>query len=330
MIGPIQFSPWLRTMVWGGNKISKYKKLQQVLDGIGESWEISAVDGHESVVAEGVLQGRNLPELVEEFKGNLVGNKIYAQYGNQFPLLIKIIDAQNDLSIQVHPNDELATKFHGEGFFGKTEMWYVIDAEPGAFLYSGLKQSITREEYRKRIAEGSICEVLAKHEVKPGDVFFIPAGRVHAICSGIVLAEVQQTSDLTYRIFDYNRKGLDGKPRELHTEKAAEAIDYNVYSNYKTSYSQEVNTSNDVLTCPFFTIQNVITCQPLERQLKSKDSFVVCMAIEGDSRIRIKDSEEEILLQEGSSCLIPACDADYEIIPSQPGQRIKMLEAFIN
>ena len=312
MIGPIKFTPWLRTMVWGGSRISKYKQLDKISDGIGESWEISAVEGHESVVEEGKFKGKALPDLVMEYKEQLVGHRVYATYGDRFPLLIKLIDAQQDLSIQVHPNDELARELHGEGQFGKTEMWYVIDAAPGAFLYSGMRSLITPEEYRRRVADGTICEVLAKHKVKAGDVFFIPAGRVHAICSGILLAEVQQTSDWTYRIFDYNRLGLNNKPRELHTENAAKAIDFRI-QEYRTCYEDKLNELNDVLTCPYFSIKVIDASEAKHLDMSACDSFVVLMALEGSCRVVTHGGE--LTMKTGESCLIPACETVFDVVP---------------
>jgi len=310
-------------MVWGGNKISHYKKLTKEVDNIGESWEISAVEGHESIVQEGQFRGKSLPELVKIFKGRLVGERVYASYGDRFPLLIKIIDAQSDLSIQVHPDDILANELHGKGQFGKTEMWYVINAEPGSFLYSGMKENLTQEEYKRRVSDGTICDVLAKHEVKPGDVFFIPAGRVHAICSGILLAEVQQTSDLTYRIYDYGRLGLDGKPRELHTEKAAKAIDFRVQDNYRTNYDKQMGQLNRIIKCPYFTIYNYEAIEPKRLDMKLVDSFVVLMALSGECIV--STIEGSLTLKVGESCLIPACEAVFDIVPQK--QKVKILIA---
>ena len=228
MLYPLKFHPVLRTMVWGGDRIAAYKGIETDQPSIGESWEVSAYPGMESVVAEGALAGRTLSSLVEEYRGKLVGEPVYARCGDEFPLLVKFIDARADLSIQVHPDDAMARRVHGEQN-GKTEMWYVMDSAPDAHLYSGITRPFTPEEYERLIAEDRIVDVLADHPVKEGDVFFLPAGRIHAICAGTFLAEIQQTSDLTYRIYDYNRPGLDGKPRPLHTDKAKEAIDYKVY-----------------------------------------------------------------------------------------------------
>ena len=212
---PLKFKPWLRTMVWGGEKIAKFKEIFTTINRIGESWEISAVEGHVSVVANGPLAGKSLTELMHMFKSRLVGKKVWHDTGDEFPLLIKFIDAKDDLSIQVHPGDELAARTN-PGMKGKTEMWYVVGADKGAHLLSGLTQEISPEEYEDRVRDHTITDVLARHDIAPGDVFFLPAGRIHAICAGSFVAEIQQTSDLTYRIYDYGRLGLDGKPRDLH------------------------------------------------------------------------------------------------------------------
>ena len=225
---PLKFQPIFKTMVWGGEKIAPYKGIKTTQEKIGESWELSGVKGNVSIAENGNLRGKSIEELIDTYKGELVGRKIYEEYGNKFPLLIKFIDAQKDLSIQVHPNDEMAQRIYGRGAKGKTEMWYVIDAEKDAFLYSGLKKEITPQEYEKLIADNKITDVLEKHKIKAGDVFFLPAGRIHAIGAGAFITEIQQTSDITYRIYDYGRLGLDGKPRELHTQLAKEAIDYKV------------------------------------------------------------------------------------------------------
>ena len=211
---------------------------------------------------------------------------------------------------------------------GKTEMWYVIKADEGAHLYAGFKQEITSEEYQQRIADGSITEVLADHKVKAGDVFYLPAGRVHAICGGILLAEVQQSSDVTYRIFDYNRPGMDGKPRELHTELAAKALDYHVEANYRTEYNSESDKAVHIIDTPYFDVRVMDIAKPFHRNLLKYDSFVISMCIEGDCKIRVRSTGEEVLLQEGHSTLIPAAIADYDVIPQKGNTRL--LDAYID
>ena len=305
MLYPIIFEPIFRQMVWGGEKIPAYKGVKADVDHIGESWEISAYGDKVSVVANGPLAGRDLNSLVKEFKGELVGKHIYADNGDEFPLLIKFIDALNDLSIQVHPNDSMAERVHGPGNKGKTEMWYVISADPGAALYCGLKQAITPDDYTRMVADGSITDALQRYEVHPGDVFFLPPGRIHSICSGCFLAEIQETSDLTYRIWDYGRLGLDGKPRQLHTELAREAIDYKVYpEGYKTSYKHAQDREVVLVNCPFFTTSLYDLTRPLKKSLKGIDSFMVVMVLEGNGTLECMGHTQE--LRQGTTILIPA------------------------
>lgn len=221
---PLKFEPILKQTLWGGDKIIPFKHLNDTLANVGESWEVSAVEGSESIVANGADKGLTLPDMVRKYKEDLVGEANYARFGNKFPLLIKFIDAKLDLSIQVHPGDELAKKRHNS--FGKNEMWYVIAADQGAKLISGFAEQITPKEYKERVYNGTFADVLQTCAIKPGDVFYVPAGRVHGIGAGAFVAEIQQTSDITYRIFDYNRKDKDGKSRELHTSQAIDAINF--------------------------------------------------------------------------------------------------------
>lgn len=319
----IKFEPWLRTMVWGGEKIIRYKGLESDLTKIGESWEISAVPGHLSVVAEGPLAGKTLEELVKEYKGQLVGEHVYERNGDLFPLLIKFIDARADLSIQVHPDDEMAMRRHNERF-GKTEMWYVVGADEGACLYSGLAKQITPEEYAAKVANGTITDVLAKYEVHPGDVFFLPAGRIHAICSGCLIAEIQQTSDLTYRIWDYGRVGLDGKPRQLHTELAQEAIDYTVQKSYRTDYEAIQDEEVEVVSCDYFTTSILDLTLPFAKDLSGIDSFMVVMCLAGSGSMEVDG--ESIDLSQGETVLIPATADDVCFIPEDG---MKVLTSYV-
>ena len=245
---PFKFEPYLKSVLWGGEKIAKYKGIVTDQHNIGESWEISGVDGHESVVAEGDDKGLNLRQIIEKYKGDLVGNAVYAKYGDTFPLLVKIIDAKGDLSVQVHPDDTLAKARHNS--YGKTEMWYIIDAEEGAPIYAGLSKQITPEEYEKLVAENAIMDVIARHDSHAGDLFFLPAGRIHAIGAGNLLAEIQQTSDITYRVYDFDRRDANGNPRELHTEQAKDAIDYTVYPEYKSEYDRNGKSATPLVKCP--------------------------------------------------------------------------------
>ncbi len=323
---PLLFQPNLHSVVWGGNKLRPYKGLEPSNEPIGESWEVSAVPTSTSIVNNGVYAGKDLISVITEQPDAILGKKVNEKYQGKLPLLVKFIDAKRDLSIQVHPNDEMAMREHGK--MGKSEMWYVIKADEGAHLYAGFKQEITPEEYQKRIADGTITEVLADHQVKAGDVFYLPAGRVHAICGGILLAEVQQSSDVTYRIFDYNRPGMDGKPRELHTELAAKALDYHVIDNYRTDYADSSNKAVQIIDSPYFSVRVLEVSKPFHRDLRKYDSFIITMCVEGDCKIRVRSTGEEILLKQGNSTLIPAAIADYDVIPQQGKTRI--LDAFID
>lgn len=337
---PLLFEDNFHTIVWGGNRLKPMKNQPADNEPIGESWEVSAVEGSRSVVKNGPLAGKDLAELTREYGELMLGNAVATRYGDQFPMLVKFIDAAKDLSIQVHPNDELARQRHN--CFGKTEMWYVMKAEPGAYLYSGFNQAITKYEYQKRIEDGSICEVLEKHEVKAGDVFFIPAGRVHAICGGILLAEIQQSSNITYRIFDYNRAGLDGKPRQLHTEWAKDALDYSVEEDYRTHYEHRINKPVPIVVNEFFVVKLLEVNRAFHRKLYKYDSFVIYMCLEGTCTIRISSTqgfgknampaEEDrvVTLTEGNSCLIPASVADFYVEPHNPNGITRLLEAYID
>ena len=337
---PLLFRPTLKTVVWGGQKLLQYKGLDSSTydkGPYGESWEVSAVSGSESVVANGAFATMKLTELINRFPQDVLGKKTIEKYGPIFPLLVKFIDAGKDLSIQVHPNDEMAMREHGK--MGKSEMWYVIDAKPGSYLYAGFREQITPDEYKKRIEDGTITSVLSKHEVHTGDVFYLPAGRIHAICGGILLAEIQQSSDVTYRIFDYNRLGLDGKPRELHTKLAAQALDFKVEDEYRTRYSSQENAAKCIISTPFFscrllTLLNqssnsaVVINNSFHRDLIKYDSFVISTCIEGKCRITSRINGSCIELTSGNSCLIPAILADYDVIPLTP--QCKLLDSFID
>ena len=279
-----RFQPILKTLVWGT-----------------ENWVLSGVKGNETKVVGGPADGKTLNEL----------------YGGEFPLLIKFIDAKKDLSIQVHPNDEVAQQRHG--CRGKTEMWYMIDTAPGAHLLAGLSKEITKEDYVKLVEEGRITEVLADHKVAPGDVFFLPAGRIHAICGGCYLAEIQETSDITYRIFDYNRPGLDGKPRQLHTQEAKDVIDYKVYPSYKTEYERRENEEMEVVSCPYFTTSVFELSEAVEKDLSGLQAvpgnFYIVMGLEGSgsvtgsdgTAVQINAGEALLVMGENRLTLAPSC-----------------------
>ena len=324
MMYPLKFEPILKSIVWGGEKIAPYKGIETEQKHIGESWELSGVAGNESVVAEGPLKGKSIAELVKEYKGELVGKHVYENTGDEFPLLIKFIDALTDLSIQVHPNDELAAVRHN-GSKGKTEMWYVVAADEGAHLLTGLTEKITPEEYAAKVADGSITDVLARYDVHPGDVFFLPAGRIHAICGGCFIAEIQQTSNITYRIYDYGRPGLDGKPREVHTELAKDAIDYTVYDNYRTEYTPVQNEEQEVVSCRYFTTSIYDLTLPYAKDLSEMDSFLVVMCLSGTGTLEVDG--EQVSVHQGETVLIPASADDICFIPDD---NMKVLTSYIS
>ena len=320
---PLIFEPILKSVIWGGSDICRFKQIKPVQDGIGESWEISGVPHSVSVVANGPLAGESLDKLLERTKEQLVGNKNYARFGNTFPLLIKFIDARDDLSIQVHPDDRLAKERHDS--FGKTEMWYVIHAAPGAFLYSGFDQQITPDEYIQTIQNNTFTDKLKKHDVKQGDLFFLPAGRVHAIGAGCFIAEIQQTSDVTYRIYDYNRRDASGNPRELHTELAKDAIDFNLYDSYKTAYDKNQNHPVKLVTCPYFTTHLLEIDRPMERNFASLDSFVIYICMEGSITLR-DNNQNEVTFSQGETILTPANTVSVTLIPEGT---TRLLETYI-
>ena len=299
---PFKFEPYLKSVLWGGEKIAKYKGIVTDQHNIGESWEISGVDGHESVVAEGDDKGLNLRQIIEKYKGDLVGNAVYAKYGDTFPLLVKIIDAKGDLSVQVHPDDTLAKARHNS--YGKTEMWYIIDAEEGAPIYAGLSKQITPEEYEKLVADNAIMDVIARHDSHAGDLFFLPAGRIHAIGAGNLLAEIQQTSDITYRVYDFDRRDANGNPRELHTEQAKDAIDYTVYPEYKSEYDRNGKSATPLVKCQYFDVKREII-DGVSTIDASTDSFMIIMCLDGEATIT--DNLGGVThVKKGESILVPA------------------------
>ncbi len=319
---PFKFEPILKEIIWGGNEICKFKNLNPQ-EGIGESWEISQVKQDISVVADGPLKGKNLTELIQEYGARLLGKHVIKQFGDKFPLLIKFIDARDNLSIQVHPNDELAKSRHQS--FGKTEMWYVISAQEGAGLYSGFSQQITPDEYVKRVEDNTFMDVLQFHPVKAGDVFFLPAGRVHAIGKGIFIAEIQQTSDITYRIYDYNRKDASGNGRELHTQLAKDAIDYTLYADYKTAYQPKKDAATLLVSCKYFTTNLLDLNKPVKREIAGNDSFSILMCMEGNATLTDNNGYKTEIKQ-GDTYLIPAETEWVEITPSK---NVKLVESYI-
>ena len=320
---PLKFEPILKQTLWGGDKIIPFKHLNSDLKGVGESWEISGVEDNESVVANGPDKGLTLADMVRRYREELVGEANYARFGNKFPLLIKFIDAKQDLSIQVHPADDLAKKRHNS--MGKTEMWYVVDADKGAKLRSGFSEQITPKEYKERVLNNTITDVLQEYEIHPGDVFFLPAGRVHSIGAGAFIAEIQQTSDITYRIYDFNRKDANGNGRELHTELAKDAIDYTLYPDYRTHYKGHTNATVELADCKYFTTNLLDLDTIMVRNFSELDSFVVYICMAGKASIR-DNKGNEIFVHQGQTVLIPA---DTEVITISPAPGAKFMETYI-
>lgn len=320
---PLKFQPILKNIIWGGTEISKFKNLDKETPGIGESWEISAVEDNVSIIENGDLAGMPLDALINKAEAKLVGKKVFDKFGDKFPLLIKFIDARDDLSIQVHPDDWLAKERHNS--FGKTEMWYVVKAAPEAFIFSGFKEKITPEEYVEKVANNTFTDSLQKHFVKEGDVYFIPAGRVHAIGSGCFVAEIQQTSNITYRIYDYNRKDANGNSRELHTDLAKDAIDYTVYDSYKTDYESKYNQTNELVNCEYFTTNLLELHKAIEKDISNIESFIIYMCLEGTCKV-LDNKQNEITLSKGETTLIPA---DTQSIVISPSVNAKLLETFV-
>ena len=319
---PLKFKTIFKDKIWGGQKINTYLgKDFSPLPNCGETWEISGVKSDVSVVENGDLAGKSLASLLETHKADLVGKKIYEKFGNEFPLLVKFIDANDDLSIQVHPNDELAKKRHNS--FGKTEMWYVIQADEGASLIAGFNQKVNEDIYLEKLNSGRLNDILNKEEVEAGDVFFLPAGRVHTIGKGLLIAEIQQTSDITYRIYDFDRVDDKGNKRELHTEEALAALDYEVYPEYKSVYEKKLNEPVHVVSCPYFST-NILEFNEAVTRDYSFDSFVIHVCVQGS--YTLKYGNESLLVKLGDCILIPA-SIDKVSLDTQTG--FKILETYI-
>jgi len=304
---PLQFEPILKERIWGGEKLKTVLNKPIASKITGESWELSAVEGDVSVVANGDLKGKSLTDLINEFPDALLGTKIHERFGKQFPLLFKFLDAREDLSIQVHPNDELAKKRHNS--FGKTEMWYVMQADDNARIIVGFKEKSSPEEYLQSIKDNSILSILNSVQAKQGDVFFLPTGTVHAIGAGLVIAEIQQTSDITYRIYDFDRKDANGNTRELHTDLAVEAIDYNT-SDTQKQYTKNTNESNVTVDCPYFTT-NFIPLDGKDKVTRNGDSFAVYMCVDGNFSIEADGATFEY--KKGDTVLIPATLKEFTL-----------------
>jgi len=318
---PIKFSPVLKEKIWGGEKLKNVLHKNCFSNNVGESWELSGVNGDISVVSNGALKGTFLKNLIEDFKEDLVGSAVYKKFGNTFPLLFKFIDANDDLSIQLHPNDELAQKRHNS--FGKTEMWYVVDADKQSKLYVGFDKQYTKDQYLSKFNNGEILEMVNAIEVEKGNVFFIETGTVHAIGKGVLIAEIQQTSDLTYRIFDWNRTDDNGIPRELHTDLALDAFDFSKTQIEKISYQNKSNQAENLVTCNYFITNKLNVKENFKKELSKCDSFVVYMCVEGSGSITIGTNITEFV--KGETILIPAIVNEVEIKGSA-----ELLEVYID
>lgn len=303
---PLKFKGIYKERIWGGEKLAQQfnKKLPKTKEPIGESWEISGVEGDVSVVSNGNLKGNNLNELIEIYMDELVGDVVYKRFGEEFPLLIKLIDAADNLSVQVHPNDELSAARHNA--YGKTEMWYVLGAEQGAELYLGFNQTVDKQKYMEYLKAGKLEGILNSYSVKAGDTFFIPAGAIHAIGKGILIAEIQQTSDITYRVYDYNRVDSEGKSRELHTELALDAIDYDMDSaQFEVTKAAELNKNVEIQSCNYFASSLLELDGSVVEDYTKRDSFTIYICNEGEVVIKTAGNED-VAICKGESVLIPA------------------------
>ncbi len=319
---PIKFTPLLKQKVWGGSKLKEILHKNVVGNNIGESWEISGVEGEISVVSNGKFEGKDLSELLKGYRDELVGSKVYKEFGNSFPLLIKFIDAKIELSVQLHPNDRLARERHNS--FGKTEMWYILQADAGAELNIGFKNPVDKNTYLKHLEEGTITKLLNFEKVKAGDAFFINTGKVHAIGGGVLLAEIQQTSDVTYRIYDWDRKDKHGNTRDLHTVLALDAIDFEVKEDFKLTYNREINRTSNIVRCNYFSANFLPVKGKVFRNYKDLDSFIIYMCTSGKAVITVNGSSEEII--KGETLLIPAKCKKIEII----AENAELLEVYID
>lgn len=323
---PLKFKPVLKDKIWGGNKIKSVLGIDFApLPNCGEAWALSGVEGNQTEITNGFLAGNDLNELVEIYMGDLVGDAVYERFGNEFPILVKFIDAADYLSIQVHPDDALAAK-RNIGY-GKSEMWYIIDADKGAELISGFNRKADRETYLRSLNDKTLRNILNFEKVSKGDVFYMPAGRVHALGPGIFLAEIQQTSDTTYRIYDWDRVDEKGKARELHIEEALDAIDFNVYNDYKTDYQPKDNGSANLLTSQYFTTNLIRLDKALAKDYSELDSFVIYVCVEGAvTLIHSGETESQIRLAKGEAMLIPASISRIDLVPDT---FTEILEVFI-
>jgi len=321
---PLKFEARLKERIWGGNAlVNCYHKKADPSGKYGESWELSAVSDNVSVVSNGFLSGNNLEELIEVYMGDITGDRVYDKFGNEFPLLIKLIESTDNLSIQVHPDDELAKKRHNA--YGKTEMWYILESGKNARIYTGFKEHVDKKTYTDALSEGTLEKILNTEIPSAGDVFFTPAGRIHAIGPGITLVEIQQTSDITYRIYDWNRVGTDGKPREMHTDLALDAIDFK--ASGKTGFRSDpiLNKTKNLVNCEYFTTNIITFNEAMEKDYSLLDSFVIYICTEGEFLIRWEGNSEPVM--KGETVLLPAMIKEVTL---EPQNEATVLEVVIN
>ena len=317
---PLKFHPILKERIWGGDKLKSVLNMSIPSNNIGESWEISDVEGNSSIISNGSYKGNSLNEILIKLGPQLIGFKNYKIYKNQFPLLIKFIDAKEDLSVQLHPSNELAMKRHNS--YGKTEMWYVMQADDEANLIVDFNREMSKEKYLNHLNSNTLTSVLNYVKVKKGESYFIDVGRVHAIGAGVLLAEIQQTSDLTYRIYDWDRVDDAGKSRELHNELAIDAIDFDMPENYKIEYKRAKNTSNNMVKCPYFTTNYLELNKPVKK-INIFDSFIIYICLDGEASVETGTFTEP--LKKGETVLIPACIKDFTIVSNSA----KLLEVYV-
>ncbi len=311
-IGPLRFEPYYKPVLWGGSRIASFKGIPPLNEPIGESWEISGLEGYESKVAEGKFAGKRIDEILSSIGETVLGQRLYRLYGNKFPLLIKFIDAKKDLSIQVHPDDTLAAERHE--CWGKTELWYTLDPLDGAYIYSGLQSSITPAQLKAHIDNNSFSDVLAKYYPQRGDLFYLPAGRLHSIGAGNLLLEIQQSSDITYRVYDYNRIDVNGKKRELHIDLALDAIDFRIHEDYMRHVSPITNREIVLKECPFFSSSLILIDNRFRLQVARYDSFRIIITTKGNGAIT-DNYGNETSIRQGDTILIPAATQWVDIFP---------------
>lgn len=317
---PLKFHPILKDKIWGGQKLASLLGKNSDSDKVGESWEISDVEGDESIVRNGSLKEKSIKQLLETYSQDLIGEKNYKTFKNKFPLLIKFIDAKEDLSIQLHPNDDLAKERHNS--FGKTEMWHVMQADDSSNLIVGFNQDVTKQKYQQHLNDKSLTEILNFDEVKKGDTYFIEVGRLHAIGAGVLLAEIQQTSDITYRVYDWDRLDDQGNSRELHNDLAIDAIDFDMKDDFRVAYEKAKNTSNKMVSCQYFTTNYIHLDAEIEKK-NTFDSFIIYICTEGEALIKTISSE--VTLNKGETILMPACIKDFKI----SSDNAELLEVYV-